>query len=142
VTDQIPERDWEKLSPEARSFACLLIGLREGRTIEEIAEKLSVVVHAVLDASVVSDDGKVGGPKGTVALTLEVAPLDDRGSTVTVREKLAVKYPEDRSHNVYVGKRATLHTRQSTEEALFAVQIADGAAEIEYPPDRAAGPDS
>lgn len=143
VKVQIPDRDWDKLSPEARSFICLLAGLREGRTVEEAAERLSTVVHAVIDAIVVNEDsGKIGGPKGTVTLTLEVAPIDDRGATVMVREKIASKWPEDRSHPVYVGKHSTLHTRQDTEGALFAVQVTDGAAEIEYPPDRAAGPDN
>lgn len=142
MSDQIPDRDWDKLSPEARSFVCLLAGLREGRTVEEAADRLGTIVSAVIDHSDVSEDGKVTGPKGMLTLTLTVAPKDDRGSVITVIEKLAAKWPEDRDHDVYVGRHSTLHTRQTTEDALFAVQVDNGTAEIEYPPDRAAGPDS
>jgi len=142
MTDQIPDRDWDKLTVEARSFICMLAGLREGRTVEEAAERLSTIVDAVITHTTVNDDGKVSGPKGALTLTLTVAPKDDRGSVITVIEKLVSKYPEDRDHDVYVGKHSTLHTRQTTEDALFAVQVSDGVVtEIAYPPDAAAGPD-
>jgi hypothetical protein len=141
IKEQVPDADWDKLSVEARSAVCLLAGLREGRVIEEFAERLTTIVDAVIAHTDVSEEGKISGPKGTITLTLTVAPLDDRGSTITVVDKITSKHPEDRDHPVYVGKRSTLHTRQSTEDALFAVQVDGGAAEIEYPPDRAAGPD-
>ena len=74
-----------------------------------------------------------------------MGPDADGGpDTVKLVDKIAYKYPEDRGHSVYVGHRNTLHTRQSTDGALFAVNPTGGgdAMEIEYPPDRAAGPDA
>jgi hypothetical protein len=143
VTDQIPERDWDKLTPEARSFLCMLAGERNGRVVEEVAEKLGRVTAAVRSFSFEDDNGNLKGPKGALTLQLTVGPATDNSpDTVDLIDKITCRYPEDRTHPMYVGHRNTLHTRQSTDDALFAVQVSDGAAEIEYPPDRAAGPDS
>lgn len=145
MTDQIPAADWDKLTPEARSFLCLLAGERAGLVVEEIAEKLGVVTAAVRAFSFLDDNGVMKGPKGSLTLTLTIGP-DPDGSPDTVKlvDKIVYKHPADRGHSVYVGHRNTLHTRQSTDDALFAVNpTGEGdAVAIEYPPDRAAGPDS
>ena len=122
--DVIPDRDWNRLTPEAKAWVRMLVGLREGRTVKEAAERMAVVVDGVVDHIVEDDKGKVSGPKGTLTLTLEVAPntYDGSGNTVVVREKLAHKWPEDRHHVLYVGKGSTLHTRQETTGMLFAVE--------------------
>lgn len=121
---EIRDSDWGKLTPEAQILAATLVGLRSGRTLNEAAERLGVVVEHVRDTIEVDDNGKVSGKKGTVTLTLEVAPnLDNwHGEVLTVSEKLAHRYPEDRSHPLYVGKRGTLHLRQDTTDMLFSVE--------------------
>jgi hypothetical protein len=144
MTTQIPEHDWERLGPEAQSLLCLIAGLREGRFLIEAAEHWGRVSNAVVDHLAENEKGDATGPKGTLTLTLEIAPNKDdvSGNTVAVTDKLVSKRPEDRRHVVYVGRRGTLHTRQDTEAALFAVlPTAEGGHEIAYPPDRAAGPD-
>jgi hypothetical protein len=121
--EEIRERDWERLTPEGKALAVMLVGLRSGKTLREAAEKLGVVVDHVVDMSYTDDNGNVKGPKGTVTLTLEVCPDPDGGSgTVLVNEKVAHRYPEDRGHVLYTGKNGTLHTRQETAGMLFAVE--------------------
>jgi hypothetical protein len=80
-----------------------------------------------MEYSEMDDNGVVKGPKGNLVLTMEVAPNPDGGQVVIVREKLAHKYPEDRSQQLYVGKGATLHTRQATTGMLFAVDADTGS---------------
>jgi hypothetical protein len=125
--DAIRESDWNRLTPEAKAWVRMLVGLREGRTVKEAAERMAVVVDAVIDNIVEDDKGKISGPKGNMVLTLEVGPntYDGSANTVVVREKLGSKWPEDRHHVLYVGKGSTLHTRQATTGMLFAVE--DGA---------------
>jgi hypothetical protein len=127
--DAIRESDWNRLTPEAKAWVRMLVGLREGRTVKEAAERMAVVVDAVIDNIVEDDKGKISGPKGNMVLTLEVGPntYDSSANTVVVREKLGSKWPEDRHHVLYVGKGSTLHTRQATTGMLFAVE--DGAVD-------------
>jgi hypothetical protein len=132
--DAIRESDWNRLTPEAKAWVRMLVGLREGRTVKEAAERMAVVVDAVIDNIVEDDKGKVSGPKGNMVLTLEVGPntYDGSANTVVVREKLGSKWPEDRHHVLYVGKGSTLHTRQATTGMLFAVEdgaVVDAAAD-------------
>ena len=66
MTDTIPIADWDKLSPEARSFVCLIAGERSGLVAEEIAEKLGRVTAAVRAFSFLDDNGVMKGPKGSL----------------------------------------------------------------------------
>lgn len=129
--DQIPERDWDRLSPEARSTLAMLAGLREGRTISELSARLSEAVDGVIEMMTESDQGKVSGPAATVTLTLRVSPQDKRGDIVMVSEEVKARVPQDRSHPLYVGKGSTLHTRQATTTMLFGV-TADGNGRVAF----------
>lgn len=128
------DTEWDKLTPQAQATVCMLVGLREGRTMNELAERLQLAVNGVLDLVTVSDTGKISGPKGNVKLTIEVVPNDDRGETVKLLERVEGKHPEERDHTLYVGRMGTLHTTQQHREempSLFALRrLSDGGHEV------------
>lgn len=129
--------DWDRLTPEAQATVAMLVGLREGRTLNEFTEKLTDAVNGVLDHVTVSESGRISGPKGSVTLVLEVGPNEaDPNSFVTLSEKMTTKKPEDRSHAMYVGKGGTVHTRNPM--GLFEVKrTADGSVSYTHHEDEA-----
>lgn len=121
--------DLDRLTPAAYDTVLMLVGLREGRTMNEFAERLTDVVDGVITEAQVNDDtGKVTGPAGTVTFTLRVVPNETRPDKfVKIVEKLAHNKPEDRSHVLFVGKGSTVHTRDPhthRAQALFSVEPA------------------
>lgn len=118
----LTERQMDALTPEARHTLDVLGAMREGRTMNELAERLADAVNAVLEHLTVSEKGRVSGPKATVTLVLEVAPNQyNYDATVSVSERVTSKKPEDREHTLYVGKGGTLHVHDP-RAGLFAVR--------------------
>lgn len=145
----LTDRQRDLLTPGGQTALDMLAGLREGRTINEVAERLEQVVNAVIEHVVIDDKGKVSGPKGKVTLVLEVAPNEwNHDGTVNVSEKVTSAYPEDRSHVMYVGRGGTLHTHTPPGTGLFAIHTTtDGKAEAvihepETPADTLSAPDA
>lgn len=130
-------RDLDRLTPAAYDTVLMLVGLRDGLTMNEFAERLTDVVDGVITETIVNDDtGKVSGPAGTVTFTLRVVPSEIRpDKSVKVVEKLAHNKPEDRSHVLWVGKGRTLHTRDPRADranSLFAVEPVHGTGRVEF----------
>lgn len=108
----LAQRDLDRLNPTTRAVWETLAGLRDGKVMEQFAEVVVDVVNAVIQHHTVNDQGKVGGPTGSVTLTLTISPHEnDPEGLVNITDKLASKRPEDRTHPVYVGKGGTVHVR-------------------------------
>jgi hypothetical protein len=145
----LTERQQERITVEGQAFLDMLGGLREGATVNEAGARLAQCVQAVLEHATVSESGKIGGPKATLKLVLEVAPNEANVEDfVTVAEKIEAKRPEDRSHVMYVGRGGTLHTHDP-RRGLFSVRprteatAVSGGASVEFviPEQRTDGPD-
>lgn len=112
----LAQRDLARLDDETRATWETLAALREGRVIREFAHHLIAVTNAVIDMHTMSESGKIGGPTGSVTLTIQVGPSqEDPTGAVVFTDKIQPKRPEDRTTAVYVGRGGVVHVRPPNE---------------------------
>ena len=131
---QINPRDWDRLSADARALLRMLAGLREGRTVSELADRVGQAADAVVDAIEVNDKGKVSGPTGNAVLKLTIRPnpYDATANTVRIEEEVTGKYPQERYHDVFVGRGGSLHLRDAERSMLFSVVPKDSGRGVDF----------
>lgn len=103
-----------------RPFADWLREQSGGRTHDDLTEALAEVVTAVGDT----------GKKGTVTLTITVAPLDKNGgSALTVTDAIKKAVPQhDRRKSIFYGDKAGNLLRDDPRQPTF-----EGLTEVPQP---------
>lgn len=77
---------------EPRDFSAFLLDQSQGRTHSELSEGLRDLVAKVVDT----------GKKGSIQLTVTVAPMKDDASVLVVSDEIKLKLPEhDRKASIF-----------------------------------------
>jgi len=117
----------DRLDAETQATFNTLAALRSGALAREFTGRIIDVVNAVIDMHVVSDQGKVQGPTGSVTLSLTIAPNQENPKeTVTFVDKVTYKRPEDRAETVFVGRGGTVHARPADENRYRQMALLSG----------------
>ena len=100
-------------SEEPRDFAAFLVEQSQGRTHAELSEGLRDLVARVIDT----------GKKGSITLTVAVAPMKDNTGVLVVSDVIKLNLPEhDRSASIFwPDKAGNLVRNDPNQRSIFDV---------------------
>jgi len=102
--------------PEPREFAAFLLDQSAGKTHAELSENLRDLVNRVTDT----------GKKGSLTLTVTVAPMKDDVSVLVVTDEIKLKLPEhDRKASIFWPDADGNLTRQDPNQRSFFDDLQD-----------------